>query len=124
MKKGLMGTYITAIDIGTTKICALIGYLDANGNFDIIGIGKHPSHGLRKGIVIDIAQTVESIKFAIKEVEEMSGIKIDNATIGISGSHIQSFNSTGVIGIKGSEVSKNDILKVVESAKAIQLPQN
>jgi cell division protein FtsA len=124
MKKGLMGEYVTAIDIGTTKICALIGYLDTDGKFDIIGIGKSPSHGLRKGIVVDIEQTVNSISTALKEVEAISGIKIDNATVGISGSHIQSFNSTGIIGIKGSEVSKSDIYRVIESAKAIQLPQN
>jgi cell division protein FtsA len=124
MKRGLLGRYITAIDIGTTKICVLVAHIDANETIDIIGIGKHPSHGLKKGVVVSIAQTVNSIKSAVQEAEKMSGVKIELATVGISGGHIKSLNSIGIVAIKRQDVSQEDIDRVLESAKAIPIPQN
>lgn len=124
MKKKLFGKNVAAIDIGTTKIFVLIATTDVNGNLDIIGIGQHPSFGLKKGVVVNIAMTVDSIKKAVKQAEEMAGIKIESACVGISGSHIKSFNSTGVVAIKGHEVKQSDIDRVIEAAKAIPIPKD
>jgi len=95
MKKKLFGKHVAAIDIGTTKICVIIATTDANGNLEIVGIGQHPSHGLKKGVVVNIGMTVDSIKKAVKQAEEMAATKIESACVGISGGHIRSFNSTG-----------------------------
>ncbi len=124
MKKTFLGRYVTAIDIGTTKICVLIALVDSHGKLDIVGIGKHPSYGLKKGVVVNIAQTVASIKSAVKEAEEMAGVTVETATVGISGGHIKSFNSTGVVAIKRRDVTQHDIDRVIDAAKAIPIPQD
>jgi len=124
MKKKLFGKHVAAIDIGTTKICVIIAATDANGNLEIIGIGQHPSHGLKKGVVVNIGMTVDSIKKAVKQAEEMAAVKIESACVGISGGHIRSFNSTGVVAIKGREVKQSDIDRVIEAAKAIAIPKD
>ena len=113
---------IVGLDIGTTKICAIVGEVTNEGRVDIIGIGTSPSKGLRKGVVINIDATVESIKKAVEEAELMAGVEIDSAYAGIAGGHIKGFNSRGVIAIKDKEVSKNDIERVIEAAKAIAIP--
>jgi cell division protein FtsA len=120
----VMGDYLAAIDIGTTKICVLIAAINSKGKLDIVGIGQHPSNGLKKGVVVNIAMTVESIKAAVKEAETMAGIPIESAAVGISGGHIKSYNSTGVVAIKGRDVSQGDIDRVIEAAKAIAIPQD
>lgn len=113
-----------AIDIGTTKICALVAGIDSRGAIEIIGMGQSPSFGLKKGVVVDINTTVDSIKKAVKEAELMSGEKIDSAAVGISGGHIQSFNSNGVVALKNRDVTQDDIDRVIDAAKAIPIPKD
>ena len=115
---------IAAIDIGTTKICVLIAAVNALGKLEILGIGQHPSYGLKKGVIVNIGLAVESIQKAVKEAEASAGIKIHSAAVGISGGHIQSFNSTGVVAIKRRDVTQDDIDRVVEAAKAVPIPQD
>lgn len=116
--------HIAAIDIGTTKICVLIGLIEPDGQVSIAGIGKYPSYGLKKGVVVNIGSTVESIKRALKEAEAQAGVCVDKAVVGIAGSHIKSFNSTGVVGIKRRDVTQQDIDRVIEAAKAVPIPQD
>ncbi len=115
------GRIIVGLDIGTTKVCTVVGKYEAP-ELKIIGIGTNPSSGLRKGIVINIDQAVDSIKKSIFKAEQMSGIKITNVFTGISGSHIRSYNSTGVIAVKDNEVTEADIKRVIDGAKAIIIP--
>lgn len=115
------GKIIVGLDIGTTKVCTVVGKYETS-ELKIIGIGTNPSSGLRKGIVINIDQAVDSIKKSVFKAEQMSGVKIANVYTGISGSHIRSYNSTGVIAVKGSEVVEADIKRVIDGAKAIIIP--
>ncbi|MFA6527530.1 MAG: cell division protein FtsA [Candidatus Babeliales bacterium] len=124
MKKRFAPKFTTAIDIGTTKICVLVASKNDDGSLEIQGIGQHPSHGLKKGVVVNIKATVESIKAAVKQAEEMAGCSIESACVGISGGHIKSFNSTGVVAIKNRDIRQDDIDRVIEAAKAIPLPQD
>ncbi len=124
MAKVILNNYWAAIDIGTTKICALIARYNSKGNLDVVGVGRSLSLGLKKGVVVDITATVESIKKAVEEAEKMACIKIESAAVGISGGHIQSFNSNGIVGIKNRDISQGDIDRVIESAKAIPLPSD
>ncbi|MEX0672122.1 MAG: cell division protein FtsA [Candidatus Babeliales bacterium] len=112
-----------AIDIGTTKICVLIAHHLGDNQIEIRGIGKSPSYGLKKGVVVDIAKTVQSIKTAVKEAELMAGTTIESAVIGIAGSHIRSINSTGAVPIKRHEVQQGDITNVLHAAQAVQIAE-
>lgn len=123
MKKALQ-TIVSSIDIGTTKICVIVAALDRSGSVEIIGFGQSPSLGLHKGIVTDIAATVESIKKAVSEAEAMTGLQLESACVGISGGHIQSYNSQGVVAIKGKEVCQSDIDRVIDAARAIPIPDD
>lgn len=123
MRKKIFNDYVVAIDIGTTKICVLIASVNSRGKVDVLGIGKHPSHGLKKGVIVNIGMTVGSIKAAVKEAEAMAGVKVESACVGISGGHIQSFNSTGVVAIKGRTVTQRDIDRVIEAARAVAIPK-
>lgn len=115
---------IVGLDIGTTKICAIVGELK-EGTIDIVGIGKvSPSHGLSKGNIINIEATVKAIRQAIEEAELMSDYEISSVYTGIAGDHIKSFNSNGVIAIKDREVKPSDIRRVVDAAKAMPIPQD
>lgn len=114
---------MTSIDIGTTKISVLIAQKISDDQVVILGIGKAPSYGLDKGVVVDIAKTVESIKQAIKEAELMAGCAVTSAYIGISGSHIQSFNTHGAVPIKRSQVQITDIQAVLEAAQAVSIEE-
>ncbi len=114
---------IVGLDIGTTKICAIVGNLTEDG-IDIVGIGSSPSHGLRKGVVINIDSTVQSIRKAIEEAELMAGCEIKTVFAGIAGGHIKGINSQGVIAIKNREVSPEDVKRVIEAAKAIAIPMD
>jgi len=117
--------FIVGLDIGTTKICCVVGEVtDAGGgsNIDIVGIGTAPSTGLRKGVVINIDSTVESISKAIEEAELMAGVEISTVYTGIAGGHIKSFNSTGIVAIKDREVSEQDVQRVIDAAKAVAIP--
>lgn len=113
---------LTSIDIGTTKICVLIAK-KMGDQIEIIGIGKSPSHGLQKGVVVDIAKTIQSISLAVKEAEMMAGMPIESAYIGISGAHISSMNSNGVVPIKHGQIKQSDVDAVLEAAKAVAIPE-
>jgi cell division protein FtsA len=114
---------IVGLDIGTTKICAIVGNLTEEG-LDIVGIGTSPSRGLRKGVVINIESTVESIQKALQEAELMAGCEIKSVFAGIAGGHIKGFNSQGVIAIKNREVSPEDVARVIDAAKALAIPMD
>ena len=114
--------FIVGLDIGTTKICCIIGEISPSGGIDIIGLGQHPSTGLRKGVVVNIDSTVESIKSAVEEAELMAGCEIESAFVGIAGGHIKSMNSHGIIAVKNREVTEQDVSRVIEAAKAIAIP--
>jgi cell division protein FtsA len=115
---------IVGLDIGTTKICAIIAELMEDGGLDIIGIGTSPSKGLRKGVVINIDVTVDSIKRALEEAELMSGVDVHSAFVGIAGGHIKGINSRGVIAVSGKsrEITQKDVDRVIDAAKAVALP--
>ncbi len=112
---------IVGLDIGTTKICSIVAEVGHDGA-DIVGIGSHPSHGLRKGVVVNIEKTVQSIKRAIEEAELMAGCEISHVYAGIAGGHIKGFNSHGVIAVKHREVNESDIKRVVDAARAVAIP--
>ena len=114
---------IVGLDIGTTKMCAVVGEVSESG-INIIGIGTHPSIGLRKGVVVNIEATVESIKRAVEEAELMAGCEISSVYAGIAGGHITGFNSHGIIAIKNSEVSQQDVDRVIEAARAVAIPMD
>ncbi|AMV73106.1 cell division protein FtsA [Desulfuromonas carbonis] len=114
---------IVGLDIGTTKICAIVGNMTDEG-LDIVGIGTSPSKGLRKGVVINIESTVEAIQKALREAELMAGCEIKSVFAGIAGGHIRGFNSQGVIAIKNREVNKDDVRRVIDAAKAIAIPMD
>ena len=114
---------VVGLDIGTTKICAVVG--DVSGNeINIIGIGTHPSIGLRKGVVVNIEATVESIKKAVEEAELMAGCEISSVYAGIAGGHITGFNSRGIVAIKGSEITQQDVDRVIDAARAVAIPMD
>lgn len=117
------GKIIVGLDIGTTKICAVVGEIVHN-TVEIIGVGTHPSEGLRKGVVINIEKTVNSIKEAIEEAETMAGCEISSVYAGIAGGHIKGFNSHGVIALKEREVTRKDIDRVIEAASAVAIPMD
>ncbi|UCH00520.1 MAG: cell division protein FtsA [Deltaproteobacteria bacterium] len=119
-----MEQLIVGLDIGTSKICAVVGEPRPDGMVDIIGMGSHPSIGLRKGVVINIENTVNSIKEAIEEAETMAGCEISSVYAGIAGGHIKGFNSHGIIALKKREVGKIDIDRVVDAARAVAIPMD
>lgn len=121
MASGERGELIVGLDIGTTKICAVVGEVH-EGRVDIIGIGRHPSVGLRRGVVVNIESTVESIRQAVEEAERMAGCDIGTVYVGIAGSHIKGFNSHGLIAIKHPEIRQDDIDRVVDAARAVPIP--
>ncbi len=116
--------YIVGFDIGTKKIAAIIGEITEDRKIEIIGIGTADSRGLRKGVVVNLDTTVEAIKKAQEEAELMAGVEIDSAFIGISGAHIKSFNSRGVIAVSGKnkEIGREDIKRVIDQSKAVSIP--
>ncbi|MEK6578289.1 MAG: cell division protein FtsA [Bdellovibrionota bacterium] len=117
--------FIVGLDIGTTKICCIVGEVAEGGShpiIDIVGIGTAPSTGLRKGVVINIDSTVESITKAIEEAELMAGVEISTVYTGIAGGHIKSFNSTGIVAVKDKEITENDVQRVIDAAKAVAIP--
>jgi cell division protein FtsA len=115
---------IVGLDIGTTKICAIVGNLNDDGGIDIVGIGTSVSQGMRKGVVINIEGTVGAIKKALQEAELMAGCEIKSVFAGIAGGHIKGFNSQGVIAIKNREVNNDDIRRVIDAAKAVAIPMD
>ena len=117
-------SYIVGFDIGTKKVAALIGEITEEKKIEIIGIGNAESKGLRKGVVVNLESTVNSIKKAQEEAELMAGVEIDSAFAGISGAHIKSFNSRGVIAVSGKnrEIAQEDIKRVISQSRAVSIP--
>jgi cell division protein FtsA len=114
---------VVGLDIGTTKICAVVGQIN-EGQVDIIGLGTYPSKGLRKGVVVNIDSTVLSIKKAIEEAELMAGCQITSVYAGIAGGHIKGINSHGVIAVKNREITSNDVKRVIDAASAVAIPMD
>jgi cell division protein FtsA len=114
---------IVGLDIGTTKICAIVAEATEAG-VDIVGIGTHPSRGLRKGVVVDIDATVDSIKHAVEEAELMADCEITSVYAGIAGGHIDGFNSHGIVAVKNREVTESDVRRVIDAAKAVAIPMD
>ena len=117
--------FVVGLDIGTTKICCIVGEIVEVGPhpiIDIVGIGTAPSTGLRKGVVVNIDSTVESISKAVEEAELMAGVEISTVYTGIAGGHIKSFNSTGIVAVKDKEITEQDVQRVIDAAKAVAIP--
>ena len=114
---------VVGLDIGTTKICAVVGEV-ADGQVNIIGLGRYPSKGLRKGVVVNIESTVHSIKKAIEEAELMAGCHITSVYAGIAGGHIKGINSHGVIAVKNREIGPSDVKRVIDAASAVAIPMD
>lgn len=121
MSQGQQKNMLVGLDIGTSKVVAIVGEMTEEGGIEIVGLGSHPSRGMKKGVVVNIESTVQSIQRAIEEAELMAGCRIHSVYAGIAGSHIQSMNSHGMVAIKDREVTYGDIERVIEAAKAVQL---
>ena len=113
---------IVGLDIGTSKVAAIVGELSATGEIEVIGIGSHHSRGLRRGVVVNIESTVEAIKRAVEEAELMAGCEIDSVYAGIAGSHIRGINSHGIVAIRDREVYEQDVDRVLDAAQAVAIP--
>lgn len=113
---------IVGLDIGTSKVVAIVGEVTPEGGIDIIGIGSHPSMGLKKGVVVNIESTVQSIQRAVEEAELMAGCQIHSVYTGIAGNHIKSLNSHGIVAIREHEVTQADVDRVIDAAKAVPIP--
>src|SRR5436853_6284070 len=126
MRRPKVPDLIVGLDVGTTKICAVIGEPAAHGGLDVVGVGTAPSRGLRRGIVVNIDSTVEAIKAAVGEAEQMAGVEVAGVYAGVAGGHIRGVNSRGVVAVSGKdrEVDSTDVERAVEAARAINLPQD
>ncbi|MFU8837115.1 MAG: cell division protein FtsA [Thiohalomonadaceae bacterium] len=122
MSKKTERNMIVALDIGTSKVVAIVGQLNSSGEIEIIGIGSHPSRGMKKGVVVNIESTVQSIRRAVEEAELMAGCQIHSAYTGIAGSHIRSLNSHGIVAIRDKEVTHSDVDRVIDAARAVAIP--
>ena len=116
------GKMIVGLDIGTSKVVAIVGEQNDEGDIEIVGIGSHPSSGLKKGVVVNIESTVQSIQRAIEEAELMAGCQIHSVYAGIAGSHIRSLNSHGIVAIREREVMPADVERVIDAARAVAIP--
>lgn len=122
MSKRTEREMIVGLDIGTSKIVAIVGELNAENEIEIIGFGSHPSKGLKKGVVVNIESTVQSIQRAVEEAELMAGCQIESVFAGIAGSHIRSLNSHGIVAIRDREVTQSDVDRVIDAARAYNIP--
>jgi cell division protein FtsA len=122
MAKKLEKNMIVGLDIGTSKVVAIVGEIAGDGGIEIIGIGSHPSKGLKKGVVVNIESTVHSIQRAVEEAELMAGCQIHSVYAGIAGSHIRSLNSHGIVAIRDKEVTPGDVERVIDAARAVAIP--
>ncbi len=113
---------IVGLDIGTSKVVAIVGELGDDGSLEVIGIGSHPSRGLKKGVVVNIESTVQSIQRAVEEAELMAGCEINSVYAGIAGSHVRSLNSHGIVAIRDKEVVAGDVERVIDAARAVAIP--
>ena len=113
---------IVGLDIGTSKVVAIVGEIGLDGSLEIVGIGSNPSRGMKKGVVVNIESTVQSIQRAVEEAELMAGCQIHSVYVGIAGSHIRSLNSHGIVAIKDKEVYRADLERVIDAAQAVAIP--
>jgi cell division protein FtsA len=118
--------YLVGLDIGTSKVAVAIGERKENGTLEVIGVGSAPSRGLRKGVVVNLDATVDSVKHAVEEAELMAGISIERAYVGVAGGHVKGFNCRGVVAVSGRdrEVTREDVARVLEAARAVSIPQD
>ncbi len=122
MSKKAEESLIVGLDIGTSKVVAIVAEIKPEGELHVIGIGSHPSRGLKKGVVVNIESTVQSIQRAVEEAELMAGCQIHSVYAGIAGSHIRSLNSHGIVAIRDAEVSGSDVERVIDAARAVAIP--
>ncbi|MBT5231679.1 MAG: cell division protein FtsA [Methylococcales bacterium] len=122
MSKRIDRDHIVGLDIGTSKVVAIVGEVNDEGEVEVIGVGRCPSRGLKKGVVVNIESTVQSIQRAIEEAELMAGCEIKSVFAGIAGSHIRSMNSHGIVAIRDKEVTPNDVERVIDAARAVAIP--
>lgn len=116
---------IVSIDVGTTKVCTLVGKMDEGGTLRIVGVGVVPSKGLRKGVVVNVNETTEAIAASVEKAERISGHEIESAHVGVAGAHISSFNSRGVVAVsRGHSITQDDVNRVLDAALAIAIPYN
>ncbi len=113
---------IVGLDIGTSKVVAIVGEVNDEGEIEIVGLGSHPSRGLKKGVVVNIESTVQSIQRAVEEAELMAGCQIHSVYTGIAGSHIRSLNSHGIVAIRDKEVTPGDVERVIDAGRAVAIP--
>jgi cell division protein FtsA len=113
---------IVGLDIGTSKVACLVGEVNEDGQIEVVGLGAHPSRGLKKGVVVNLETTVHSIQRAVEEAELMAGFRIHSVYAGIAGSHISSMNSHGIVAIRDKEVTQGDVDRVIDSARAVAIP--
>jgi len=122
VSKNVEKNFIVGLDIGTSKVVAIVGELNDSNEIEVVGIGTHPSRGLKKGVVVNIESTVHSIQKAVEEAELMAGCDIHSVFAGIAGNHIKSLNSHGIVAIQDKEVSLNDVDRVIDAARAVAIP--
>ena len=122
MPTGEAENMIVGLDIGTSKVVAIVGKQKADGTIEVVGIGSHPSRGLKRGVVVNIETTVQAIQRAVEEAELMAGCRIHSVFAGIAGSHIRSMNSHGIVAIRDREVTQADIDRVIDAAQAVAIP--
>lgn len=122
MSKKSEKNLVVGLDIGTSKVVAIVGEVKADGGVEVVGIGSHPSRGLKRGVVVNIESTVQSIQRAVEEAELMAGCEIHSVHTGIAGSHIRSLNSHGIVAIKDREVTQGDVDRVLDAARAVAIP--
>ena len=115
---------IVGIDIGTTKVCTLVGREETRGQLRILGVGIEPSQGLKKGVVVDLAAASQAIARSVEKAEHTSGLEITSALVSLAGSHVSSVNSHGVVGITGGTIDENDVARAVDAARSIAIPHN
>src|SRR5580765_223164 len=122
MAKKPVKNLIVGLDIGTSKISTLVGEISPDGQIEIVGMGSHPSRGLKRGVVVNIDSTVQSIQRAVEEAELMAGCQIHSVFAGIAGSHVRSLNSHGIVAIRDKEVMQSDVERVIDAARAVAIP--
>ncbi|MDQ1243429.1 MAG: cell division protein FtsA [Pseudomonadota bacterium] len=122
MPKKFERNLIVGLDIGTSKVVAIVGELGPDGTIEVVGVGSHPSRGLKKGVVVNIDSTVQSIQRAVEEAELMAGCEIHSVFAGIAGSHVRSLNSHGIVAIRDKEVTPGDVDRVIDAARAVAIP--
>ncbi|MDN5848417.1 MAG: cell division protein FtsA [Nitrococcus sp.] len=122
MTKKQERSLLVGLDIGTSKVAAIVGEIKPTGEVEVVGIGSHPSRGLKKGVVVNIESTVQSIQRAVEEAELMAGCEIHSVYAGIAGSHVRSLNSHGIVAIRDKEVTAEDVERVIDAARAVAIP--